>query len=166
MKRLWVIAPVGVLLVAWLGIRCLNAHWAPEMDELPDLSQWPPDAQTVAHELASEKDMAKKRALFASLLTSRFRDRPDAIAIRVSWTNPNTIKLCCPARMEPWNMSRIALMVWHEARNDLGENCSITIFHTYISPGLIKVGELQPMPQNPNRAKVKYNFHVTANQLW
>ncbi|HLH81168.1 MAG TPA: hypothetical protein VKV29_12905, partial [Chthonomonas sp.] len=97
MKRLWVIAPVGVLLVAWLGIRCLNAHWAPATDELPDLNQWPPDAQTVAHQLASEKDMAKKRALFASLLTSRFRDRPDAIAIRVSWTNPNTIKLCCPA---------------------------------------------------------------------
>lgn len=166
MKNLWVLVPIALLTGVGLGVHAWNAHWGPSSDQLAQLENWPPDAAQVARELATVKDLNQKRSLFASLLTSRFRERNSAIAVRISWMGPTSLKLCCPARMEPWNMSRIALMVWREARVDLNNNCTITIYHTYISPGLVKVGKLLPEPQNPNRAEVVYNFHLGPNQIW
>ncbi len=70
--------------------------------------------------------------------------------------NNDTIKLLCPARMEPWNTDKLAEAAWQEARQAFGKPYNVNIYATYIGTPPILIGSLRPETGHPDIAYVTY----------
>ena len=69
------------------------------------------------------------------------------------------IRLMCPARMEPWNMDRVAVQAWREAKDCLGRSYDVDLYETYIGAAPRKTGELRC---DPAKASVAVVNHLSA----
>ncbi len=105
---------------------------------------------------------ADQQILFAGLFTKRIRgcDPIMAVLARFDTKDPKhtTIKLMCPARMEPWNMDRVAVQIWREAKDCLGRSYDIDLYETYIGAAPRKTGELRC---DPTKASVAVVSHLS-----
>lgn len=124
-----------------------------------DFSHWSPTAQEVKQELDaaalhSEKERKEK---FVPLFENRYRRHDPPMAVGIRFLEGNRIKLMCPARMEPWNMDRLALATWRETRAEFGHPFDIDIYITFIGASPLEVGELRPMAADANFAEIHYH---------
>lgn len=108
---------------------------------------------------------ADQQILFAGLFTKRIRgcDPVMAVLARFDTKNPQhtIIRLMCPARMEPWNMDRVAIQAWRESKDCLGRSYDIDLYETYIGAAPRKTGELRC---DPAKASVAVVSHLSSAQ--
>lgn len=121
-----------------------------------DFTHWTPTPREVQMQLDGIRGEKERQEKFVPLFKQRFRRHDPPLAIGLRFAPGNRILLMCPARMEPWNMDRLALATWKEAKADFGHSFDIDIFITYIGAAPMKVGELRPMPVDPNFAQIRY----------
>jgi|SRR5579862_5946169 len=134
-----------------------------EADPLQDFATWAPGPAELQREVAavpkgasSAADTVARRNKFAELMTRRFREHNEGMAVRVRFRSDSLIDLLCPARMEPWNIDRMAMNIWHEANTDLGRRYDINLFRTYIGTPPIRVGELRNQAGQPEKVGIRY----------
>lgn len=164
MKKLWFVGTMGVVACALSCVYCVSSRHA-DADPIDTALMQSPVSAAIVKELAAHNadsppmSSAQRQDLFAERFTERFRKHEPRMAVRAKFEEANhvrnRIKLMCPARMEPWNMDRVALSVWREAKDCLGENCDIDLYETYIGSPPIKVGELR----NTKDAKTVADIH-------
>jgi hypothetical protein len=123
----------------------------------PDFMHWSPTPADIYQAMDSMPNEKQRQEKFAELFAKRFRRHEPPIAIGMRFLEGNRIKLMCPARMEPWNMDRLALATWKETREDFGHPFDIDIYITFIGSAPVRVGELRPMEANPNFAEIHYH---------
>ncbi len=103
---------------------------------------------------------ADQQILFAGLFTKRIRGCDPVIAVlaRFDTRDPQhtIIRLMCPARMEPWNMDRVAVQAWREAKDCLGRSYDVDLCETYIGAAPRKTGELRCDPAKASVAVVTH----------
>lgn len=158
MKRYWVMG-LAVLLAGLIFYFYTAQEHSAEADPLEDFMSWPPNATEVRSKLtAGKEDLKVQKALLSEQLTQRFRNHEPRMAVRVKFSekDPALIDLDCPARMEPWNMDRLAVTVWREAKDDLKRPFNVDIYRTFIGSAPVKAGELRTLPDNPARAVIRY----------
>lgn len=172
LSRKWMLASLA--LAPSLG--CLY-YWqscaVPLSDE--DSRHWNPDAAAIRREInllpAAPKAQAEtaRRDLFATLFKQRYRSHKTALAVCLRFLPDGRIKLMCPARMEPWELDRLAQAAWSETRDNFGHSFNIDIYETYIGAATVKIGEIRPDPQNARLARVAHHYplrpQTTASAL-
>jgi hypothetical protein len=165
MKPRWValgtIALLGLLL---LFVQILKRS-ADAADAAVNFETWAPSAAAIrvkvgpgdpAHpESSAEKT---RRTTFAKLFANRYREHDPAMAIGLRFLDNKRIKLMCPARMEPWNVDRLAMVAWRESRDAMGHPFDIDIYETYIGTPPVKIGELRPSPKEPHIMLITYRY--------
>ena len=124
-----------------------------------DFANWQPTADVVRRALPSGS-VGERQQAFALLFQKRFRKHEPGKAIGVHFNSSGTIRLLTPARLEPWNIDRIALMLYREAQQDFARNYDIDIYETYIGAPPLKIGELRPSPTIPQQVNVHYKYRV------
>jgi len=148
MRYIWFLGATA----ACSGVFCLSyLAWrqTPESDQMDYILALSPNAATIHNQLASAPTLTKtkRQELFAELFTTRFRKHDSKMAVRARFVAAQNgrshIKLMCPARLEPWNMDRLALATWREAKDCLGETCDIDVYETFIGAIPRKIGELR-----------------------
>ena len=122
-----------------------------------DFSHWTPTPSEVRVELDAFHTEKERRARFAALFTQRFRRHEPPMAVGLRFLEDDRVKLMYPARMEPWNMDRLALAVWKEMKDDFGHSFDIDLYITFIGAAPIKIGELRPMAVNPSCAQINHH---------
>jgi hypothetical protein len=162
MKRtsfVWIVAVC--LLVPGLLIWQRLAGEADPDDSFP---AWSPDTKAIRRELDSRypvipdgKNEEARRELFCELFKNRYRHHQPQIAVGMRILPGNRIKLMCPARMEPWNLDRLAMAAWRETREIFGATFTLDIYETYIGATPHLIGKLRPLPDNPKIAQITYN---------
>jgi hypothetical protein len=158
MRRVWTAALVATLLAAAAcGIKLFN-----NMTTVPqagtDYADWAPSADAVAQSVAAEKDDWARAAKFAEMFQRRFRDHSPAVAVGLHLKPGIPGIILFPARMEPWEMNRIAYMAWSEAKHDLGNSLDIDIYRTFIGIPAIRIGQLRAARDTPDRVLVDYRY--------
>jgi hypothetical protein len=93
---------------------------------------------------------------FRTMFQARYREHDPPMAIGLHFLRRNTLKLMCPARMEPWFIDRIAVAAWQEASDDFGAPFDVDIYATYIGMAPKKIGQLRPSPTRPHYATITY----------
>jgi hypothetical protein len=161
MTRLWGL--VGVCAIGILIFFFYSRINPVEADPFQGFVTWSPDRATLQRAVesvpkgaSSEADASARRNEFAKLMTSRFRNHNEGMAMRVRFHDDSTIDLLCPARMEPWNMDRMAMAVWREAKADLGRRYDIKLFRTFIGTPPILVGRLHNLQGPPEKVEIVY----------
>ncbi len=134
-----------------------------------DFKDWPPLANDIKTRILDVTSVRggktpdqQRQVIFAELFKQRFRSHTPMKAIGMKFSN-NTIKLLCPARMEPWEIDGVAMAAWKESRDDLGRNFDIDIFETYIGTTPIKIGELRLIDGSQPAAHITYNYPESGN---
>lgn len=152
MKHLWFLGTLGAVggILFYLNGVSIRSAEADPLDAVLMLSPAPAAIhQEIAARAADTPPMSLKQRqdLFAQRFTERFREHESKIAIRARFEEVDhagsRIKLMCPARMEPWNMDRVALSAWREAQDCLGQVYDLDLYETYIGSSPHKVGELR-----------------------
>jgi len=164
MNRRLVVSLV-VIAVALSGLFLwIRDRFGGEQDQLGNYMSWSPSATAIrqaigpaAARAGSAEDKARQTQ-FSKLFQSRFREHDPPIAIGMHFQKVNRIKLMCPARMEPWDMDRVAMSAWHEAQDAFGRDCEIDIYETFIGTPPIKIGELRRHPDRPQVAMIAYRY--------
>jgi hypothetical protein len=141
-------------------------------DPLDDFTSWPPDSAAIKKSLdadvtvtGAEGDRVRHEE-FAKLFQSRFRTHDPEVAIGLRVLGPDMLKLMCPARMEPWNLDRVAMSAWRQARDVLGHSYNIDIYETYIGSPPRKIGELRHAKDNPEIQQISYlSAHPARHSL-
>jgi hypothetical protein len=162
-KRRWIIAGLIVSL-GGLAFFLYYRHRTADADPYEDFSAWPPSAATIRQKLAvsetpTPEQEAARRDQFAQMFQSRFRNHEPMYAIGLKFRkdgDKDLLKLMCPARMEPWNIDRIAYAAWKESQEVFGKTFDLHIYETYIGTPPIKIGELRPDPKNPQAVQIVY----------
>lgn len=160
MKRRWVAlcAVILVGLLAWTYFAGRNADASGLGD---DFDAWSPTPVALRQEAGTNGTDPRTKAgqtvrdRFADLFKKRFRRHDPPVAVGMRFAN-NTVILLCPARMEPWNMDRLAVDAWHETQTAFGHPFDVDIYITYIGGPPVKVGELRPAPGHPDRVVISY----------
>lgn len=133
-------------------------------DACRDMETWAPSSAEIARTLGAAPQKrtpaqdAARRERFAELFESRYRSHKTPLAVGVDFPAPGVVRLKCPARMETWNMNRIALSAWREAGANLGGTYGVDIYETYIGTRPVRVGELRALPDNPKLARIRYFY--------
>ena len=122
-----------------------------------DFANWQPTSELVQKALPNGDRGAREQA-FKLLFEKRFRKHDPAKAIGIHFDKDGTIHLLTPARLEPWNIDRIALMLHRETQQDFNKAYSIEIYETFIGMPPIKIGEAQMSPKTPQQVDVRYNY--------
>ena len=169
MKQIWFLGTMGAVSVAMFCAYCASLHNA-EADPIDAALIQSPVPAAIHQELAAHAGdkppmtSAQRQDLFAERFTERFRKHEPKMAVRarfeVSNHARNRIKLMCPARLEPWNMDRIALSAWREAKDCLGENYDIDLYETFIGSAPRKIGELRSAGGATPVADIRYLPHA------
>jgi hypothetical protein len=156
----------------WAATACVVAPlclfwrlYASASDPDDSFPHWTPDTETIRREL-NRRIPAKpdgsheeaQRELFAELFKNRYRRNQTQIAVGMRFQPGNRIKLMCPARMEPWQLDRLAMMAWRESRALFGDTFTLDIYETYIGATPRLVGKLRPMPDDPRIARITYDY--------
>ena len=161
-------------MLASLALALLPAclyYWqgrAAPLSEDGDSRNWKPDAASIRRELgplppaADVRGMMARRDLFALRFRQRYRSRQDALAVCLHFQPDGRVKLMCPARMEPWNLDRLAQAAYSETRDDFGHAFDIDIYETYIGAATVKIGEVRADPTRPQTARITYHYPVRA----
>ena len=131
------------------------------VDPENDFANWQPSADTIRNSLPKGTSEQRERQ-FALLFQKRFREHDPAKAIGVHFGPDGRLKLLTPARLEPWNIDRIALMLHREAQQDFAKNYEIDIYETFIGTPPIHIGELHPSMQTPSLVLVTYHYPQRA----
>ena len=165
MKRVWIGVTAGTL-CGILGYAYFALSSPAEADMLERILALSPDSAAIQREVAAQSAAnskitdAQRRDLFAELFTNRFRIHEARMAVRARFVSlshgPDRIKLMCPARMEPWNMDRLALVTWREAQACLGRSYDIDIYETFIGALPRKIGELRSSGEKTPVAAIRY----------
>lgn len=152
MKQIWFLGTMGAVGGALFCVYCGSLHNA-DADPMDAALMQSPVSAAIHQELAAHTGdkppmtAAQRQDLFAERFTERFRQHEPKMAVRARFEEVNharnRIKLMCPARLEPWNMDRIALSAWREAKDCLGENYDIDLYETFIGSAPRKIGELR-----------------------
>ncbi len=153
--------PIIISVITLLGISSYFL-WAKsavreELDPENDFANWQPSANTIQRSLPSGTS-AEKEVAFSLLFQNRFRKHEPGKAVGVHFMLDGKIELLTPARLEPWNVDRIALMLYREAQQDLGKNYDIDILETFIGTPPVKIGELRASPKLPAQVIVHYHY--------
>lgn len=163
MTRHWKIGAIITITVSLASLAFYFYDRAAKAD--PDNFQdWPPTpaeirAAVQQAEVAPGQDADKvKRDLFARLFQGRYRSHTPMKAIGLRFLDANRIKLMCEARMEPWNINRLAVAAWEEAHAVLGRRFDLDIYETYIGAPPVKIGELRAIPDRPGVARIIYRY--------
>ncbi len=169
MKQIWFPGIMGVVSVAMFCAYCASLHDA-EADPMDAALMQSPVPAAIHQEIAAHAGdkppmtSAQRQDLFAERFTERFRMHEPKMAVRARFEEishaRNRIKLMCPARLEPWNMDRIALSAWREAKDCLGENCDIDLYETFIGSAPRKIGELRNAGGAKSVADIHYLPHA------
>jgi len=162
MKKSGLVAMV-ILLVGLLGYGYQALDHAGDDEGLSiDFASWPPTTSEVLQKLpdagtpptpAKEKE---REGQYAKLFTSRFRNHDPAMAVGMRFLPDEHIKLMCPARMEPWNMDRLAITAWRETRDMFGRTFDVDIYATYIGAPPVLVGQLRPTKEDSKQVNIRY----------
>jgi len=153
--------PVIIAILTLLGISSYFL-WASSsvregLDPENDFANWQPTAALLRKSLPEGTPAVRAQA-FALLFQQRFRKHEPGKAVGVHIMPDGRIHLLTPARLEPWNVDRIALMLHQEAQTDLDKNYDIDIYETFIGTPPIKIGELRPSAQTPSLLTVRYRY--------
>ncbi len=162
MKRYWIasalVLPVGLLLYFWHD-RAVDASLRDDFDS------WSPSPAALLASIGPAQAHPGKEDIhdnrhkqFAALFQNRYRDHTPAVAIGLHFISPHLIKLLTPARMEPYNIDRIAVSAWHESKAAFGHEYDIDIYETFLSLAPVKIGILRPMSNQANIASINYNY--------
>jgi len=161
MARLWIFLIV-LLLLGWTGYAYITRD--PTTDDQSgfdvNAANWPPAPADLIREVgANGQDPnspqgAANRLKFATLFKNRYRSHTPMMAIGLRFARSGCINLMTPARMEPWNMDRLAVETLNEAQAAFGHPFDIDLFITYIGAPPIKIGELRPMPGVPGKVAI------------
>ncbi|HZT43149.1 MAG TPA: hypothetical protein VFA07_13350 [Chthonomonadaceae bacterium] len=162
MKRYWIasalVIPVGLLLYFWHE-RAVDASLT------DDFATWPPSPAAIlasvgpvpAHPGKEDIHDARHKQ-FAALFQKRYRDHTPAVAVGLHFLSPHMIKLLTPARMETYNIDRIAVSAWHESKVAFGHEFDIDIYETFLSLAPVKIGTLRPTPNKADLASINYDY--------
>ena len=85
------------------------------------------------------------------------------MAVRLLFLPDGSVKLMCPARMEPWRLDRLAQSAWSETRDNFGHPFPIDIYETYIGAANLKIGEMRSDPKRPQLGQTVYRYPVRAH---
>ena len=163
MRYIWFLGATA----ACSGVFCLSyLAWrqTPESDQMDYILALSPNAATIHNQLASAPTLTKtkRQELFAELFTTRFRKHDSKMAVRARFVAAQNgrshIKLMCPARLEPWNMDRLALATWREAKDCLGETCDIDVYETFVYAPSRKIGELRNSLDKTPVAQIRHVY--------
>ncbi|HLK56259.1 MAG TPA: hypothetical protein VKU00_06830 [Chthonomonadaceae bacterium] len=161
-KRRWIALSI-IPLVALTGFGSTTAYnmavdHSLEVEGLSkDFYSWRPTPADVHQELDSIPSEKARKERFTTLFKQRFRQHNPPMAVGLRFLAGDRIQLMCPARMEPWNMDRLAMETWRETQTDFGHAFDIDIYITFIGSAPLRVGELRPMPNNPSAAQISYH---------
>ncbi|MCW3052121.1 MAG: hypothetical protein JWN14_1291 [Chthonomonadales bacterium] len=153
--------PVTIAIFTLFGLSCyfLWAYSAVQesLDPENDFTNWLPTADTIRQSLP-QGTLTEREKAFALLFQTRFRRHDPGKAIGVHFLRDGNIRLLTPARLEPWNIDRIALMLHREAQEDLGKHYDINIYETFIGTPPLKIGELRLASQKSTEVEVHYAY--------
>jgi hypothetical protein len=153
--------PLIIAVLIFCGLSCYFLwayHTTQEgLDPENDFANWQPTADVIRQSLRDATPAQREQA-FAQLFQQRFRKHEPGKAIGVHFMDDGKIHLLTPARLEPWNINRIALMLHRETLQDFGKNYDINIYETFIGTPPVKIGELRPSPKTPAEVTVQYNY--------
>ncbi len=170
MTRLWTVLSslfvVIAILVAMIVYDRTNREAAQPIDAM---LSWPPSSADLVREsgaAGTDLDSAAGKAArnkFADLFKNRYRKHTPQIAIGIKFHWPNKIDLLTPARMEPWNMDKLAMRVYSESQQAFGHTFDIDIFVTYIGAMPLKMGELRTNPETPGKVSIVHVYQGKIN---
>lgn len=129
-------------------------------DPNTDFANWSPTAAEISKQMPAGAELERQLA-FAQLFQQRFRKHEPSRAIGVHIMGNGKIHLLTQARLEPWNIDRIALMLYRELQQNFHKNYDIEIYETFIGTRPIKIGEILPSPTDPQRLVVRYHYPRT-----
>jgi hypothetical protein len=116
-------------------------------EHLGDFSDWNPTQKEIA--LAVGKGGAgtfrdPRHSAFARMFQQRFRQRNIAIGLR--FTGDHRLKLMCSAILPRWDMARVGVDVYHEAKSVFDRVYDVDIYETYVAMRQRKIAELRAGP--------------------
>jgi hypothetical protein len=121
-----------------------------------DFANWQPTADAIRREIPAGT-VAEREYAFRLLFEKRFRKHEPGKAVGVHF-NKGKIQLLTPARLEPWNVDRIALMLHKESLQDLSKNYDIDIYETFIGTPPVKIAELRLSSEKSSQVTVRYQY--------
>jgi len=153
--------PVTIAILTLFGLSCYflwaNSVVRESLDPENDFANWQPSAETIRLSLPQGSPGEREKA-FALLFQQRFRKHDPGKAIGVHFMINGKIHLLTPARLEPWNIDRIALMLHREAQEDLGKHYDINIFETFIGTPPLQIAEVRLSSQKKEQIEVHYKY--------
>jgi hypothetical protein len=165
MHRRLVVSLIIVLIGLTTTYVWMRERMAAADDQLSGLVSWQPDAGALRQALAppagkaGTPDEKARHRQFSRLFQSRFRNHQPPIAVGMRFVEEkHRIKLMCPARMEPWDMDRVALCAWQETHAVFGRAYDIDIFETFIGTPPVWVGKLHATSNRPDVAQITYDY--------
>ena len=170
MRHIWILGMVGVV----SGLLCYGYSArtsAAEADPLDNVLAQLPDVANIHQKLDVKPVLSQteRQDLFADLFTQRFRSHDSKVAVRARFVEAKPgqthIKMMYPARMEPWNMDRIALVAWRESKDCLGKPYDIDLYETYIGAKPHKIGELRSSGDKTPLASIHYISEAERSAL-
>ncbi|HEV2474169.1 MAG TPA: hypothetical protein VGS41_15940 [Chthonomonadales bacterium] len=155
----------GIAVAAAGAIYFINSLVSAQDSSDDAFSTWPPTAAAIQKALGPPNGrtnipdwLEPRHKTFALMFQKRFRSHTPAVPIGLHFMGHNLMKVLCPARMEPWNMDRITLAAWKEAKQSFHQAYNIDIYLTYIGIPPVKVGEARPLPGHPGAIQIQYHF--------
>lgn len=152
---------ISIVLLGVMGGGYLFYASALDKTTSVDLSNWEPNARTIKNKIeqsTSVNDEKSRREIFIEQFQRRFRSRAVPIPVGLKFQEDDIIKLMLPARMEPWDMDRVAMAAWRETRNVMGHPFKIDMYVTFIGTPVVKVGELRQTNTVPPVAHISYSY--------
>ena len=168
-SRKWMLASLAIAPAFGCLYYC-QGRPAPLLED-GDSRDWQPTAAAIRSELgplpraADHSAGAARRELFALRFKQRYRSRQNALAVCLHFLPDGRVKLMCPARMEPWQLDRLAQSAFSETRDDFGHAFAIDIYETYIGAATVKIGEVRTDPKRPQMARITYPYPVRAQSV-
>ncbi len=124
-------------------------HWPPSTAEICRLAETNgTDPDTPAGQAA--------RARYTTLFKKRYRSHTPIMAVGLRFPRSGRLDLMVPARMEPWNMDRLAVNTEREVREAFGHSFDIDLFITYIGAPPLKIGELRPSAGSSDSLQIEH----------
>jgi hypothetical protein len=163
---------LAVLLVLSGGIYLFLTHVPPEEDRSGfDIVNWPPSMVELSHLVRTNGADPNTPAGLAArdrymeLFKRRYRTHQPMMAVGIRFTRTGRIDLLTPARMEPWNLDRLAVNTWQETQMVFGHPFDIDLFITYIGSPPLKIGELRRANDSSGKLEiVHYSIPILPQQ--
>ena len=163
MLRPWLVAiPLRGLAGAILYLKTLHTNYEDASGMDVGASQWPPTSAEIVkltganHSDPDNKQGNETRNRYQTLYKNRYRKHTPEMAAGMRFAGRDTVDVLMPARMEPWNMDRMAIQAYDETEAVFGHRFKVDLYVTYIGLKPLKVGELRPTAANPNRIFISH----------